>query len=223
MEVNSVGQTPQSVSSTTPEPSANSALTSDFETFLRMLTTQLENQDPLNPIESSDYAVQLATFSGVEQQVRTNDLLQEMIAGNSPTGLSDVSGWVGMEARVAGVVRFDGTPVTLAPNMDAASDSAYLVVRDASGQFVSREQLPSNATTVLWAGTSDTGAPLPPGDYLFEVESVTNGEVTSIKQIEYYSLITEARLNSDGIDLVLNGGATVSAENVQALRSPAPI
>ena len=47
-------------------------LSSDFETFLKMLTVQLENQDPLNPVDSADYAVQLATFSGVEQQVQTN-------------------------------------------------------------------------------------------------------------------------------------------------------
>ena len=47
---------------------AKAMINSDFETFLKMLTAQMENQDPLNPIESSDYAVQLATFSGVEQQ-----------------------------------------------------------------------------------------------------------------------------------------------------------
>ena len=49
-------------------------ISSDFNTFLRMLTVQMQNQDPLNPIDSADYAVQLATFSGVEQQVRTNQL-----------------------------------------------------------------------------------------------------------------------------------------------------
>ena len=51
------------------ETGGNSALSSDFETFLRMLTTQLQNQDPLNPVDSADFAVQLATFSSVEQQV----------------------------------------------------------------------------------------------------------------------------------------------------------
>lgn len=45
---------------------------SDFETFLKMLTTQIKNQDPLNPMEGTEFAVQLATFSGVEQQVMTN-------------------------------------------------------------------------------------------------------------------------------------------------------
>ena len=53
-------------------------ITSDFTTFLKMLTTQMQNQDPLNPIDSTDYAAQLATFSGVEQQVRTNSLLADL-------------------------------------------------------------------------------------------------------------------------------------------------
>ncbi len=56
------------------EASADKAVTSDYETFLRMLTTQLQNQDPMNPMESDDFAMQLATFSGVEQQVKTNEI-----------------------------------------------------------------------------------------------------------------------------------------------------
>ena len=51
---------------------------SDFDTFLKLLTTQMKNQDPLNPIDSTDYATQLATFSGVEQQTRTNQLLESL-------------------------------------------------------------------------------------------------------------------------------------------------
>ena len=67
---------------------ASSKISSDFETFLLMLTTQLENQDPLNPIESQDFAVQLATFSGVEQQVLTNDLLSDLGQGFGSSGHS---------------------------------------------------------------------------------------------------------------------------------------
>ena len=60
--------------STTP----SGQISSDFETFLKMLTVQMKNQDPLNPVESTDYATQLATFSGVEQAVLTNDLLKSV-------------------------------------------------------------------------------------------------------------------------------------------------
>lgn len=60
---------------------SRNALSSDFETFLKMLTTQMENQDPLNPVDSAEFAMQLATFSGVEQQIRTNDILADMVGG----------------------------------------------------------------------------------------------------------------------------------------------
>ena len=65
-------------SSPIPEAPAKATIDSDFETFLIMLTTQMKIQDPLNPIDSSDFAVQLATFSSVEQQVKTNDLLASL-------------------------------------------------------------------------------------------------------------------------------------------------
>ena len=58
-----------------PQPARTAALSSDFETFLQMLTVQARYQDPLEPLSSSDYAAQLAQFSMVEQQVLTNDQL----------------------------------------------------------------------------------------------------------------------------------------------------
>ncbi|MEM9971552.1 MAG: flagellar hook capping FlgD N-terminal domain-containing protein [Pseudomonadota bacterium] len=203
----------------TPE-SASDALTSDFETFLRMLTTQMENQDPLNPIESSDFAVQLATFSGVEQQIRTNDLLESLGTGLGASGLGQLAGWVGMEARVSAPASFTGAPLTLAPEADSGADGAFLVVKSASGQVVSREALPLDAETVVWAGVGDSGTPLPDGTYTFEVESLSRGEVMSTKPVDHYALINEARLSDDGVNVVLSGGAIVPSSEVKALRSP---
>ena len=205
---------------TDPQTPSGSALSSDFETFLKMLTTQMENQDPLNPIESADFAVQLATFSGVEQQVRTNDLLADMIAGSGASGLGQLAGWVGMEARVAGQAEFAGAPITLAPEPDPASDAAFLIVRDSNGIRVSREALPLNADTVLWGGVGENGTPLESGSYTFELESMNSGQVTSTKPVEHYALIREARLGAGGVEIVLTGGAIVPSAEVRALRSP---
>jgi len=198
----------------------SSALSSDFETFLKMLTTQMKNQDPLNPIESADFAVQLATFSGVEQQVRTNDFLADMIAGNGASGLGQLAGWVGMEARVSGAADFVGAPLTLAPEPDPASDTAFLVVRDAFGSQVSREAVPLNVDTVLWGGVGADGSPLESGSYVFELESMNDGQITSTKPVEHYAIIREARLGAAGVDVVLSGGTTVQSSEVRALRSP---
>ncbi|MFV2001871.1 MAG: flagellar hook capping FlgD N-terminal domain-containing protein, partial [Paracoccaceae bacterium] len=76
MDVTAVQNTTTSYTPPPPEEPAN--VNSDFETFLKLLTTQLKNQDPLKPVDSSDFAVQLATFSSVEQQVKTNDLLTSL-------------------------------------------------------------------------------------------------------------------------------------------------
>lgn len=196
------------------------ALSSDFETFLLMLTTQMENQDPLNPIESQDFAVQLATFSGVEQQVRTNQLLESLAAGMGMSGISQLAGWVGMEVRVAAPAAFDGTPITLAPNPEPAADAATLIVRDAFDRIVAREAVPLGVDTIQWAGVGTDGTPLPPGRYSFTLESLNNGEVTGASVVEHYAMVDEARQGANGIEVVLRGGTAVPAAEVTALRRP---
>ena len=114
----------------TPAPIAGSdtaqsaTISSDFETFLKMLTAQMENQDPLNPLDSQDFATQLATFSGVEQQVKTNDLLKALSTNLGVSGLSDMAGWIGREARIAAPAPFDGSPIEVLPDPPISADSA---------------------------------------------------------------------------------------------------
>jgi len=93
----------------------------DFETFLVMLTAQMKNQDPLNPMDSQDFATQLATFSGVEQQVKTNDQLAALASQFATSNLGEMAGWVGMNARIAIPGDFDGTPIEIVPNHASGS------------------------------------------------------------------------------------------------------
>ncbi len=195
-------------------------ITSDFETFLLMLTTQLENQDPLNPIESQDFAVQLATFSGVEQQVLTNDLLEGLTGALGATGLAQLAGWVGMEARVEAPVALHGSPVDIVIEPAPGSDAVELIVRDASGREVAREGVPATAGTFAWVGMTATGNPLPDGLYSLELASISQGEVTGTQAVPHYARVTEARQGIDGIELVVSGGSVVASGSVSALREP---
>ncbi|MCG6882577.1 MAG: flagellar hook assembly protein FlgD [Silicimonas sp.] len=195
-------------------------ISSDFETFLLMLTTQLENQDPLNPIESQDFAVQLATFSSVEQQVLTNDLIRELKGALGASDLAQLAGWVGMEARVTAPVQLRGQPVDIAVDVTPGSDRAELIVRNTYGLEVSREQVPTTSGTYSWAGTGSDGAPLPDGDYSLEIASIFQGEITGTRTVPHYVLVTEARQGTDGIELVTGGGLVVAADNVSGLRQP---
>ncbi|MFN3723150.1 MAG: flagellar hook capping FlgD N-terminal domain-containing protein [Paracoccaceae bacterium] len=214
-------QTSTSSSSARPATQAQSALASaDFETFLKMLTVQMQNQDPMNPIDSADYAVQLATFSGVEQAVRTNQLLESLQSQFGFFGMAQLASWVGQEARAAAPVHLDGMPVTLSPNPVAAADRAVLVVRDSRDRIVAREDIPVSADPFEWTGSDATGAALPSGNYTLFVESYNAEELLRVTPVEYYAPIVEARSGTGGTSLVLRGGIEVLATDVTALRMP---
>jgi flagellar basal-body rod modification protein FlgD len=185
-----------------------------------MLTTQMQNQDPLNPLDSTDFAVQLATFSGVEQQVQTNQLLHGLAAQFSLMGMAQLSGWVGQEARTPADVWYDGSAITLTPDPAPAADNLVLTVRDASGTLVSRETVPPASRSYTWLGADAAGDPLPSGRYQLRLESRLGDEVIRTDPIQSYAPIEEARRDGDRITLVLRGGINVSATDVTALRMP---
>jgi flagellar basal-body rod modification protein FlgD len=204
---------------TTPPAASQTGIASDYNTFLKMLTAQMQNQDPLNPMDSSDYAVQLATFSGVEQQTRTNQLLEGLGGQFDMMNLAQLAGWVGREARVAAPAWLDGDPITLSPNPAALADRAVLVVRDSQGALVSREDVPPTAGPMEWLGTTMAGDPLPAGAYTFQLESYSGDDLIGTSAVEVYAAITEARGGPNGIMLVLRGGIEVLAADVTALRA----
>ncbi len=206
---------------TPPATSSKSEISSDFETFLKMLTVQMQNQDPLNPVDSSDYAVQLATFSGVEQQVQTNDLLRDLSAVMGAGGMAQMAGWVGMEARTSAPVQYTGSPVTLLTPTASSADAAELVVRDSYGDEIARYQVDPRDAEVDWVGVGSDGSPLPAGQYAFEVVSYALGEEIAREAASTYARVTEVQSNAGQTMLVLQSGATVPVTSVTAVREPA--
>ena len=200
----------------TRAPAQKAVISSDFETFLKMLTTQLKNQDPLNPMESSDFAVQLATFSSVEQQVLTNNLLTGLSA---QMGITQLAGWVGMEARGPFSASFDGFPVTLQPRSMPTSDAAQLVVRDQAGAIVQSLQIPVTGEPYVWTGRDGFGQSLPAGTYDFTVEGYAAGILQDSHVPETFARVIEARIENGATVLVMEGGGTVDAGLITGLRN----
>lgn len=202
----------------TTSTAATGTMTGDFETFLQMLTTQLKYQDPMDPMESSEFAVQLATFASVEQQVYGNELLSGMSAQMATSNMAEVAGWIGQEVRVASAVYFDGEPITISPNPAAVADSAELVVRDEEGNELSRQSIPVSAEPIEWAGVTSDGAPLPEGVYKFEVVSYSGDEALLTETAEVYAEVVEVRSQGGVNVLMLDGGIGVPASSVSAIR-----
>lgn len=197
----------------------NSKISSDFDTFLKMLTAQIQNQDPLNPIDSADYAVQLATFSSVEQQTLTNQKLDALAGLMTVQGMAQLAPWVGQYARSDAPVLLQGVAVSVSPKPEAGADRAVLVVKDASNTTVSREDIPPTSSPYLWSGTDIAGQQLPNGQYTLSLESYRDGVQLGISSVESYARIEEVQSGSDGPRLVLEGGGIVSPDQITALRS----
>ena len=134
----------------TTSSSKSSALGQDQ--FLTLLVAQLQNQDPMNPIDSADYAVQLATFSGVEQQVRTNQLLADMQGKFSQRGFSEPADW----ANGSGDLRVEVRQLAmekwreLAPDLFTAFVSRHLPTLDGS-TLASRIPLAPSSSLEYWS------------------------------------------------------------------------
>ena len=193
----------------------------DYETFLRMMTLQIKNQDPLSPMSADDFAAQLAQFSAVEQQTKTNDLLEQQLAQNTQNAMVQMAGWVGKEARIAAPVHFDGsTPVILSPNPAVNADRVVLVAKDITGQEVSRTEIPTASVDYEWLGLDQDGEALRSGTYDLSLESYLGEELLGSSSMEYYGMIQEIRSSPSGVTALFPGGVEVSTALVTALRAP---
>ena len=192
----------------------------DFEMFLRMLTVQMTNQDPLNPIDSADYAVQLATFSGVEQQVQTNTLLSNLAGLLGGNDMSQMARWIGLEAQVGASMPFDGTPLSLTVSKDARADQVVLQVRNAQGDTVERLPVSLTATEILWDGLDSNGDPYAPGNYQFEIQSFVGGSLIGQRSAKPFSSVVEVQQHGTQTSLVLSSGAVVTPDQITSVRDP---
>ncbi len=212
---------PSSLGSSSASKAAGAAgtpqISSDFQTFLKLLTTQIRNQDPMQPMKSEEFAVQLATFSNVEQQVKTNELLSKM-AGVGAGALSSASGWIGREVRASGALQFDGEAISLAPEPAVAGNRHQLVVTDLAGREVDRRIVDGQGTAFVYDGRRADGSSLPKGSYRFGMESFEGGDLIATAPVAGYARVVEVRSGATEPDIVLAGGQAVPMSQVTAVR-----
>jgi flagellar basal-body rod modification protein FlgD len=212
---------------TTPAPTTTTARTeetssgtiaADFQTFLTLLTTQLKNQDPLSPTDSTEYMSQLASFSGVEQQVRSNDRLDTIIdalGGGSSAGLA---AWIGRSVQAPVAAPYEGEPVEVAFTATDGADRAVLVVTNAFGSEVARRALAGDATEATWDGTDDLGAAVAHGDYTFTIEGYDADTLLDTTPGNVFTTVSEVRMADGETTLIVGDGQAIPLDSVVALR-----
>lgn len=204
------------------ETTVGSDLTADFDTFLTLLTAQLRNQDPLNPVDSTEFIAQLASFSAVEQQTQTNTLLEELLAATTGNGSdTQVSSWLGQQVNAPGPVSFDGqtaAEVTLTPPEGA--ERATLTITNDFGLTIGTLDLDPNATSYSWNGLDAAGTLSPAGSYTLTATYFSGDALTAEVIAGSYATVTEVRFADSGTQLILDTGASVDPDDVSGLRLP---
>ncbi|WP_238366339.1 flagellar hook capping FlgD N-terminal domain-containing protein [Mesobacterium pallidum] len=204
----------------TESSASKSILASDFQTFLTMLSTQIQNQDPLNPMDSTEFAVQLATFSSVEQQVLTNNLLEKLNTGMAERDMAALAGWIGLEVRNEGPAKFSGRDIRVSVSDNPSATRAELVVSNNKGETIARRDIDMGKTDVVWDGFADDGLPADHGTYTFDIEFYRIDAMLESRPAEAYSRVAEAQVENGTTTLILEGGHRVPAQAISALRDP---
>ncbi|ACL60888.1 flagellar hook assembly protein FlgD [Methylobacterium nodulans] len=205
-------------------PSSDAAtIAGNFNQFLTLLTTQLRNQNPLDPLDTNQFTQQLVQFASVEQQLKTNDRLDSLLTASKASAAATAAGLVGQ------TVTADGTTAALAKGSATwtltaarAATRAVLTITDAKGNVVATQTkaLTSGSQTYAWDGRTSTGLAAPDGTYMLKVQAVdaTGQSVT----VDTTVTGTIESVDVTGSEPVLSvGGRSVPLSSLQAIGGPA--
>lgn len=158
-------------------------LTSDFSTFLKLLVTQLQNQDPLDPMDSSEFTSQLVQFSAVEQAIATNKNLEKLISLSNADQLNGAVAFLGHEVRARGTTSvLKDAEATWEYQNDLLMESSSILISDEDGKivYVTKGVLGVGTHEFVWDGKDNAGKQLPDGNYSISVSAIgTNEEAIS--------------------------------------------
>jgi len=174
--------------------------------FLKLMTTQLMNQDPLQPMENGEFLAQMAQFSTVNGITEMNTSIQGLSESYRSQQLMQAGSLINKSALVEG--SFANLDVDKGLRgafvLDRATDGTQIVVRNMQGEIVHTESLGikfSGTHEYSWDGVMDNGAKAPAGQYLVQVDALENGELYQPTNL-VYSNINAISTGSSG-ELVL--------------------
>jgi len=203
-------------------PSATNSLGKDA--FLRLLTTQLQNQDPLQPVDNQAFVAQLAQFSQLEQLQSLGDKLDTLLLAQASANQVNTAALVGKDVQFrSGQVNLAaGKTAAFDVTLDGASQDTVALLSDASGRVVRTLPLgPRDAGTfdVAWDGLDDRGNALPSGSYSLTVSATGSdgSKVTSATRVR--GTVTGVTFENQAPELIV-GGPIVKLSDVVEIDSP---
>lgn len=210
-----------STSTSSATDSAAAQLSGNFDTFLTLLTTQLQNQDPMNPMDSNQFTQELVQFSGVEQQINTNDNLKTLISLQQGNAGTAATGYLGKTITVTnGQASLQDGEADWSYALGSAAVATTLTVTNSSGQVVYST---SGATAegqhdFSWNGKNASGTQLPDGAYTLSVTATDSSGAAVESAIASKGVVNEVNMTS-GTPQLMVGQMAVALSDVSAIDS----
>mgnify|MGYP001202604854 CR=1 FL=1 len=135
-------------------------LSGTFDPFLPIPTAQIKTQDPLEPMDSTQFTEQLVQFSGVEQQIAVNTKLETLISATNSSAGASLSGYLGQEAEIDSAgAQFTGDPITWRYELPSDASSTTVTVTDAAGKVLYSKtgELKAGSHEFIWNGDLNKG------------------------------------------------------------------
>ena len=173
------------ITTTTTAPnSTHPGIATNFTAFLQLLTTQLKNQNPLDPLDTNQFTQQLVQFAQVEQQLRGNDQLATLVALQKSTQASAALEFVGKTVVISGATTHLGSEGTTVWTFSAPKPaSATVTIKDETGQtaFTGNYTIGTGRQDFVWDGRGNNGQRWPAGNYTMSITAQdANGQMVAI-------------------------------------------
>jgi flagellar basal-body rod modification protein FlgD len=189
---------------------AQTSLASDQSTFLTLLTTQLQHQDPLSPMDTNAFTQQLVSMTGVQQQILTNQLLQQLVGNQSAAG--DPVNMIGKTVSATGAqASLQGGSASWQYSTATAASDVQMQVQNSLGQVVYSSDLGAMAAgqhTFGWNGKDSSGYQLPDGGtYTLSVTATNSSGGTVSSSVYQTGVVSAVDLSGSTPSIVVNGAA----------------
>jgi flagellar basal-body rod modification protein FlgD len=185
----------------------NTEIASNFTTFLQLLTTQLKNQNPLDPLDTNQFTQQLVQFAGVEQQMKSNDQLASLVSLEKSAQASTALAYVGSTVVVDGsTTPLANGSATWSLNVTKPS-SASIVIKDSTGQTAYSGTYGVNPGNqqFTWDGHGNDGRVWPDGNYTLSASAVDANQQSVAISTEVQATVDSVDLTQDPPLLSVNG------------------
>lgn len=210
-----------SATSGTAAGGTRASIAQNFDAFLGLLTTQLKNQSPMDPLDTNQFTQQLVQFAGVEQQLKTNESLSALVTSSRASMVTSALGFVGNTITADGATsRLSGGKAEWRLQAPRSAAGAVLSVTDKNGSIVFTETrgLAAGEQSFVWRGRTSSGAVAADGDYKLTVTARdASGQAVAVKT-EIAGVVTGVDVS--GAEPVLNiGSLSVPVSMVKTIQT----